>query len=174
MHQLMYKTEMYRNLIFNISDKAPLNAILKYINLVDSGIGKEREEHIIYSTMELVNNSLRAQKEKDQNNTPVKLKFSALDDSLNIMVMDWGGGFDTALLPYDLNTPAHEVDLESTSFQIYREKYAYTRFGMGLLTARQLADTFDLEFHSKGRKMEQYSKGFTEGTIITMGIKWYD
>lgn len=169
----MYKTEVYRNLIFNISEKAPLNAILKYLNLVNSGIPAEKQENIIYSTMELVNNSLRAQRETGSHEKPVKLRFSAEDDYLLIVVKDCGGGFETSLLPYDMNTPARDVDLESTAFQRYRERYSYNRFGMGLLTARQMADLFTLEFHRKGKVMNGYQKGRTEGTIVTMGIKWY-
>ena len=171
---MIYKTEMYRNLIFNISDKAPLNAILKYINLVQSGISRNREEHILYSTIELINNSLRAQKERGNSHKPIRLKFSAREEYLHIEIKDSGGGFDPAILPYDLNCPPTEVDLESPSFQRYREKYEYKRFGMGILTARQLADTFSLQFHSRGKRTNRYEGDSTEGTIVTMGINWYD
>ena len=174
MHHLVYKNELYRNLIFNISDKAPLNAILKYINLVESGILSEKEEHILYSTMELLNNALRAQKETGCRNCPVRLKFSADDEYLTIEIKDSGGGFDPAILPYDLSTPPFEVDLESPTFQRYREKYEYKRFGMGILTARQLADIFKLQFHGRGEKSDRFVEGLTEGTIVTMGIKWND
>ncbi|MDC7224838.1 MAG: ATP-binding protein [Spirochaetales bacterium] len=163
---------MYKNLIVNISDKAPLNAILKCINLVDSGIPREKEEHIVYSAMELVNNALRAHREKGCAGTPVKLKFSAEEEYLMIEVKDSGGGFDTAELPYDLNTPACQVNLESPAFQKYRERHAYTRFGMGILTARQQADRFSLAFHREGKITKRYRKGMTDGTIVTMGIKW--
>jgi len=172
MRYLKYKDEMYRSLIFNISDKAPLNAILKCINLVDSGISHELEEHIYYSTMELVNNSLRAHREKGISSRPVRVKVSAGDELLSIEILDYGGGFNTAELPYNYLLPPEKVNTEDFSFQRYREKYEYRRFGMGLLTARQLADTFSLLFHRNGEKSDTYREGETDGTIVTMGIRW--
>jgi anti-sigma regulatory factor (Ser/Thr protein kinase) len=172
MRYLKYKDEMYRSLIFNISDKAPFNAILKCINLVDSGISHELEEHIYYSTMELVNNSLRAHREKGISSRPVRVKVSAEEEFLVIEILDYGGGFNRDDLPYDYQLPPEKVNTDDFSFQRYREKYEYRRFGMGILTARQTADDFSLQFHRKGEKSEVYREGETEGTIVTMGIKW--
>ncbi len=172
MRYLKYKDATYRNLIFNISEKAPLNAILKCINLVDSGISRELQEHIYYSTMELVNNSLRAHRERGRREKPVRLKVSAGENSLRIEILDFGGGFDLRELPYDYSLPPDRVDLESPSFQRYRERYDYRRFGMGLLTARQLASDFSLRFHRDGDLTDRFREGETDGTIITMGIDW--
>lgn len=172
MHLLKYKTDSYKNLIFNISDNAPLNAILKCINIVESGISCELQEHIFYSIMELVNNSLRAQKLLNIIDKPIKLKFTTTEKTLIISISDSGGGFDINELPYNILEPVKLIDQQGPSFQAYREKYEYKRFGMGILTARKLFDHFSIAFLNNGVIGDEYLKGKTEGTVITMGVNW--
>ena len=102
----------------------------------------------------------------------MRVKVSAGDELLSIEILDYGGGFNTAELPYNYLLPPEKVNTEDFSFQRYREKYEYRRFGMGLLTARQLADKFSLLFHRNGEKSDTYREGETDGTIVTMGIRW--
>jgi anti-sigma regulatory factor (Ser/Thr protein kinase) len=172
MHLLKYKNENYKKLIFNISDKAPLNAILKYINLFDSEISGEKQEHIIFSIMELVNNSLRAHREKEIKDKPIKIKLESTEKSLIIEILDFGKGFDLNDLPYDYFQDPNSIDNQSSEFQKYREKFEYKRFGMGLLTAKKLFDSFLLDFHSHGKLSKQYDPNQTEGTIIKLGVNW--
>ncbi len=167
MGYIKYKEKKYKTVRIDITKSSDFNALLKefhnmYFTDLDSKL-----EHIRYAILELVNNSIRAHKEQ-KTNAPITIRFSVYDKYLEIIIRDSGGGFDIGRLPYDINRDVSDIDLNDSSFQDYREKHNYNRFGMGLLVTKRTFDYFHISFHDKEENDIPWDKEKTVGTIITM------
>jgi sensor histidine kinase regulating citrate/malate metabolism len=167
MRYIEYKQKNYRKLILNIAPDTEFNAILKVLNrLTFHGI-QLNSDHIIFAVLELVNNSLRAHREKGINDR-LRLEMGFNSDTLKIKIEDRGRGFDPARLPYKLDGDAEEVDLNSPDFQAYREKHGYLRFGMGLYLAKKTFSAFNLYFLDNELKPSEWGCSEIVGTCIEL------
>ena len=124
-------------------------------------------DNIKYAVMELLNNSLRAHREKRVNKAIITT-LNTFNSHLTINIKDYGGGFDPGKLPYDLEKDHREINPQSSCFIEYREKYNYMRFGMGLLLARRTFTCFDLSFFDNYGKQIKWESGEAAGTIIRL------
>lgn len=131
------------------------------------------EENGRYALLELLNNSLRAHRTHAVAEK-IHVKIVADDDAMRITISDRGRGFDLASLPYDMETPVDEIDTDGVAFQEYREAAQYTRFGMGLLTARRVFSDFVLVFVDAEDGPVEFSSGNVVGTRISLAIGWKD
>jgi anti-sigma regulatory factor (Ser/Thr protein kinase) len=159
----------------NISPTVEFREILKVLNnihLPDYGID---HDNMKYAVMELLNNSLRAHREKRVNKAIITT-FNSFNSHLTINIKDYGGGFDPGKLPYDLEKDHREINPQSSSFIEYREKNNYLRFGMGLLLARRTFAYFHLSFFDNYEKQVKWESGEVAGTIIRLstGVKNYE
>ena len=155
----------------NISGDAPFHEILKQVNGLTIPDSPHDDEHTRYALLELINNSLRAHREKgihDKIRTELKIE----DDILKIRITDRGGGFDISALPYDINESTDDIDTNSNSFQLYREKNQYKRFGMGLIVAKRLFPVFNISFYNERNEEVPYNPDTVVGTHIEMEIRW--
>ena len=171
MRHIVFQGRKYKRVIMNISGDAPFHAILKQVNGLAIPESPHDDEHTRYAMLELINNSLRAHREKgitDKIHTELKVE----DDILNISITDKGGGFDISNLPYNLGESADEIDTNSNRFQLYREDNQYKRFGMGLIVAKRLFPIFDINFYDSNGKDIPYNPEKVVGTRIDMGIRW--
>jgi anti-sigma regulatory factor (Ser/Thr protein kinase) len=155
----------------NISGDAPFHEILKQVNGLTIPESPHDDEHTRYAMLELINNSLRAHREKGIKEK-IRTELRVEDDILNISITDKGGGFDISHLPFNIREPADEIDTNSNSFQLYREKNQYKRFGMGLIVAKRLFPVFDINFYDESGKDIPYNPEKVVGTRIDMKIRW--
>ena len=169
MGYIKHNGKKYKSVLIRLSSKTDFSGILdEFHNLFISGLDEKKLENIRYSLLELVNNSIRAHKEK-QCADYITLRFAMEESELLIILQDRGGGFDKSGLPYDLDQEVHDIDINDDSFMAYREKYGYHRFGMGLLVTKKTFDSFILNFINKeGVLTPAYDKDETAGTHIEL------
>ncbi len=173
MRHIVFQGRKYKRIIMNISGDAPFHEILKKVNGLTIPESPHDDEHTRYAILELINNSLRAHREKgikDKILTELKVE----DEILNIRITDKGGGFDISDLPYDMDESVEDIDTNSSSFQIYREENQYKKFGMGLIVARRLFPVFKVSFYDEKDEEVSYSPEKVVGTRVDMGIRWKD
>jgi anti-sigma regulatory factor (Ser/Thr protein kinase) len=126
-------------------------------------------EHIRFAVLELLNNSIRAQKEKGDPRD-ISIDMTASDGRLVVSIRDYGGGFDPGKLPYDLAANSATLDLRSSPFEEYQRQNGYKRFGMGLYIAKKTFDDFRLVFLDQQDRPTHWAPGQIAGTIITVSV----
>ncbi len=108
MKRIVYNRTSSSTVRINITPTVEFREILKVLNniyLPDyDGID---HDNIKYAVMELLNNSLRAHREKRVNKTIITT-FNTFNSHLTINIKDYGGGFDPGKLPYDLEKDHQE------------------------------------------------------------------
>jgi len=162
-----YNDQKCRKLVFRISPNTPFQEILSKLNRIQFVGCSISTEHITYSVLELLNNSLRAQREQ-KNENPILLKFQKTRAGFTIYLRDWGGGFDISELPYDINTSIEEIDIHNQEFEQYRQAHEYMRFGLGLYLARKTFPVFSLFFIDHQEKPTDWNPKITAGTVIEL------
>ena len=162
-----YKSTKCKRLVFRIPPHTPFQQILAKLNDVKFVGCSISSEHITYSVLELLNNSLRAQRE-NRNSDPILLKFQEIHDGFNIYLRDWGGGFDINTLPYDIHTHVEEIDIHNEDFEEYRQAHEYMRFGLGLYLARKTFPYFSISFIDPQEEPVEWNPEITAGTVIEM------
>jgi len=126
-------------------------------------------ENIRFAILELVNNSLRAHREKGEPRD-ILVDLTIADERLRVSVRDFGGGFDPGRLPYDLEADPAALDLHSSPFQEYQKKNGYKRFGMGIYVAKKTFDEFRVIFLDEKDTPSPWQPGKTVGTLITLSL----
>ncbi len=173
MGYIKYKEKKYKSVTIKLSQNSDFNDLLREFNqLYFTDVGAEME-HIRYAVLELVNNSIRAHKERISHEL-ITLKFRMETHDLLIVIKDAGGGFDTSVLPYNIHDDVTDIDMNSISFQDYREKHGYNRFGMGLLVTKRTFHDFLISFYDNQGESQDWRKGKTIGTIITLRSRFND
>ena len=173
MRHIVFQGRKYKRVIMNISGDAPFHEILKKVNGLTIPDGPHDDEHMRYAVLELINNSLRAHREKGITDK-ILTEYRVEGDGLKIAIKDKGGGFDLTKLPYDIRESVEEVDTNDSRFQEYREANQYKRFGMGILVAKRLFPQFTISFYDEDGNDIPYTPGGVEGTRIDMGMGWND
>ena len=168
---LIFRDKKYRNINFLIKKDADFGEILHLLGSIEfEGIELPiNTEQISFAVLELISNSLRAHREKGVD-APVRLRLAAKDTGIHIRVQDWGGGFDTSNLPYDLNAPVEKIDTNTDEFQEYRENHGYLRFGIGLYVAKRTFDRFSLNFIDEDLNQVQWGEEKCRGTQIDLEL----
>ncbi|SRR6056297_488913 len=162
-----YGSTKCKRLVFRISPETPFQEILAKLNRVKFIGSFIPTEHITYSVLELLNNSLRAQRERNAND-PILLRFQERKEGFHIYIRDWGGGFDISELPYDIHTKVDEIDIHNEEFERYRQEHEYMRFGLGLYLARKTFPFFSISFIDPHEKPVEWDPRVTAGTIIEL------
>ena len=173
MRHIVFQGRKYKRVILNISGDAPFHEILKKVNGLTIPDSPHDDEHTRYAMLELINNSLRAHREKGITEK-IRTELVVKDRDLGISITDRGGGFDISGLPYDLGESVNEIDTNSGRFQMYREKKQYKRFGIGLSVARRLFPEFRISFYNDDGSEVPYTPGGVTGTRIDMGLRLND
>ncbi|RKX85474.1 MAG: ATP-binding protein [Spirochaetes bacterium] len=171
MRHIVFQGRKYKRVIMNISGDAPFHEILKQVNGLAIPESPHDDEHTRYAILELINNSMRAHREKKVHEK-IRTELKAEKDVLTIRIIDQGGGFDMSGLPYDIDKSVGEIDTNSNSFQLYREENQYKKFGMGLIVAKKLFPIFEISFYDENDETIPYTPGKVVGTRIDMGIRW--
>ena len=166
---IRFKTNPYKRVKLNINSKAGFNDLLATLNQIEINGAKVMSEHITYAVLELLNNSLRAHREKGIRKS-ITTDFSLKDGTLSIFIQDWGGGFDPSGLPYDIKKDPNQIDMHDEDFQVYREQHDYKRFGIGILIVKKTFDMFKLYFIDNNGEPVSWESGETAGTCIELEI----
>lgn len=164
---LEYKNRRSKKLVFRISPKMDFQKILAQLNelsIPDFGITSEQA---IYAVLELLNNSLRAQRENGKED-PIYLRFSVDPEGFEVYLQDWGGGFDVSSLPYDLDKAPEEIDIHDEEFESYRRENGYLKFGLGLYLAKKTFPGFTLHFIDENGSVTSWKDGNSAGTVIQL------
>ena len=164
---LIYGNKKCKKLVFNISPKTPFQDILGKLTRITYYGAHISSEHITYSVLELINNSLRAQREREAFD-PILLRIHQRANGFYFYLRDWGGGFDISQLPYDINTRVEEIDIHNEVFERYRQEHEYMRFGLGLYLARKTFPVFSISFIDGQEQPVDWIPGTTAGTIIEL------
>jgi anti-sigma regulatory factor (Ser/Thr protein kinase) len=158
-----------RTIRLSIDPHADFREVIRILDAIVIPPARVSSDHIRFAILELLNNSIRAHREKGELRN-ILLDLSALDRRFMVSVRDFGGGFDTARLPYDLAADPRSLDLHSSSFDEYQKRNEYKRFGMGIYVARKTFDEFRLVFLDERDRPMDYFPGKTAGTLITLAV----
>lgn len=173
MSSLIFAGKQYKSIIIKIAIEAPFKEILKKINELRLPLPEAECEPIRFAVLELVNNSLRAHRERNVQEE-IKLEYRIEEERLWITLTDGGGGFDLQSLPYDLSLDPQLIDVNSDRFQEYREKNQYQKFGMGLLSGKKVFPRFEITFYDDEGIKSCWIPERTKGTIIRMGMDYHN
>ncbi len=164
---LIYQGKKNRRVKINIHPKAEFRRVLNVLNDLIFPDYIENQENIRFAVLELLNNSLRAHRER-QVNKRIVTTFDAFNDHLKISIKDFGGGFNPEILPYSLDESHENIDSQAPEFLEYQKKHNYLRFGMGILLAKKTFPHFDLVFFDINEKPVPWNSGTICGTVINL------
>ncbi|QEN08050.1 ATP-binding protein [Oceanispirochaeta crateris] len=169
MGYIKHNGKKYKSIRLRISRFTDFSQILEeFHHIVINGVNDKKLENIRYALLEIINNSVRAHKEKNENKEII-LKMMLEEEELIIKISDHGGGFDKKMLPYDLDQNIKDIDINNQDFLKYRERYGFNRFGMGLFMTKKTFDAFILKFiESDGSLNDEFKEGRTIGTCIEL------
>jgi anti-sigma regulatory factor (Ser/Thr protein kinase) len=167
MEYIVYKGNCYKDLRIHFSPKLNGADFFKILELVEFPFKESDNVLLKYALTELVTNSVRALHERHIDKD-VLIDFRIAGNFLKIIVTDHAGGFDLSLLPLNINDESRELDLTATEFQEYRERHQFSRFGIGLISAKMALDAFHLVFiNEAGKECAWQGEGSVAGTRIT-------
>ena len=153
-----------------VSPKADFRRIIHTFDSIDMPPTRVSVENIRFAILELVNNSLRAHRERSEARD-ILIDLTVAGGRLCIAIRDFGGGFDPAKLPYDIEANPATLDLHSRPFQEYQQRNGYTRFGMGIFVAKKTFDHFHLQFLDERDMPSPFLQGRIVGTLITLDLR---
>ena len=154
-----------QNLKLNIYPSVDFREVLKTLNSIRLPEYLHDREGIKYAVLELLNNSLRAHRNKNVKR-PVITTFNISDYNLKISIKDFGGGFDPKVLPYNLEDHPEQIDHTGLLFQEYQQKHNFLRFGMGILIAKKTFSHFKITFFDHNENPTDWESGNIYGTLI--------
>jgi anti-sigma regulatory factor (Ser/Thr protein kinase) len=164
---LQLNGQQSRTVRLRVNPLADFREVIRILEEIGMPPTRVRAEHIRFAILELLNNSIRAHREKGENRD-IFLDLTVLDSRLAITIRDFGGGFDPSRLPYDLSADPNTLDLQSAPFAEYQKQNNYKRFGMGIYVAKRTFDDFRLAFLDHAGNPTAWSPGAIEGTVITL------
>jgi anti-sigma regulatory factor (Ser/Thr protein kinase) len=159
-----------RTVRIRVSPSADFRGVLHAFDAVELPRTKVGAENLKFAVLELVNNSIRAHKEREERRD-ILIDFTMTGGELHIAVRDFGGGFDPGRLPYAVDADPSVLDLHSEAFQEYREKNGNKRFGMGIYLAKKTFERFQLMFLDGKATPVPWAPEKVEGTLIRMGLR---
>ncbi len=169
LESLQMNGKQTRTIRLSVNPQADFREVIRTLDAIVIPPSRVNDEHIRFAILELLNNSIRAHKERDEQRD-ICVDLTVSDGKLVVAIRDFGGGFDTARLPYDLNADPASLDLHSAAFEEYQRRNGFKRFGMGIYVARKTFDEFRLVFLDERDQPMQWSAGKTVGTLITLAV----
>ena len=158
-----------RTIRLTVSPHADFREAIRALGAITIPPTRVSDEHIRFAVLELLNNSIRAHREKGDPRD-ISIDITVSDGRLVVSIRDYGGGFDPGRLPYDLDADSATLDLRSSRFEEYQRQNGYKRFGMGLYIAKKTFEDFRLVFLDQQDRPTQWAPGQIAGTIITVSL----
>ncbi len=158
-----------RTIRLGIKPNADFRAVIQTLESIVLPPVPVSPDSLRFAVLELLNNSIRAHRERNEPRD-IAVELSVADGRLVVSVRDFGGGFDTGSLPYDVAADPSGLDLHSPQFEDYQKRNGFKRFGMGIYVAKKTFDEFRLEFFDEKDQPMPWVKGRTVGTLITLSV----
>jgi anti-sigma regulatory factor (Ser/Thr protein kinase) len=158
-----------RTIHLAVSPQADFRSVIQSLESIVLPPLAVNQEHLRFAILELLNNSIRAHRERKETRD-IQVALAVTDGRLLVSVRDFGGGFDTRSLPYDVSADLSRLDLHSPEFLDYQERNGFKRFGMGIYVAKKTSDELRLEFLDEKGQPAPWEKGRTEGTLVTLSV----
>jgi anti-sigma regulatory factor (Ser/Thr protein kinase) len=158
-----------RTIRISVNPHADFRQVLGTLESIVLPPVRVNEEHVRFAVLELLNNSIRAHRERGEQRD-ISLDLSITDGKLVVTIRDFGGGFDPKKLPYSLDDDPSRLDLHSSSFEDYQKRNGFKRFGMGIYVAKKTFDDFRLVFLDDRDQPTSWTPGKTAGTLITLSV----
>jgi anti-sigma regulatory factor (Ser/Thr protein kinase) len=158
-----------RTVRLTVSPAADFREVIRTIDAIGIPPVRVSAEHLRFAVLELLNNSVRAHREKGEARS-ISIDLTVVDERLVVAIRDFGGGFDPRRLPYDLDADPSTLDLHSPSFEDYQKRNGYKRFGMGIYVAKKTFDEFRLVFLDAQDRPTSWQPGVCAGTLITLSV----
>jgi anti-sigma regulatory factor (Ser/Thr protein kinase) len=169
LESLQMNGKQSRTIRLSVSPQADFRQVIHTLEAIVLPPVRVNEEHVRFAVLELLNNSIRAHREKgEQRDISIDLTIS--DGRLVVTIRDFGGGFDTGKLPYALEDDPSRLDLHSREFEEYQRRNGFKRFGMGIYVAKKTFDDFRLVFLDDRDRPMSWRPGETAGTLITLSV----
>jgi anti-sigma regulatory factor (Ser/Thr protein kinase) len=158
-----------RTIRLSVNTWADFRDVIRTLEAITLPRVRVSDEHVRFAILELLNNSLRAHKEKREPRD-ISIDLTTTDGRLVVTIRDYGGGFDLGKLPYSLEEDASRLDLHSPAFAQYQEQNGFKRFGMGIYIAKKTFEEFRLIFLDERDQPMSWTAGKTTGTLIIVSI----
>ena len=159
-----------RTIRLTVSPHADFRQVISILGEIHIPPTRVSGEHIRFAILELLNNSIRAHREKEEPRD-ILVDMTVADGRLVVAIRDFGGGFDPKRLPYDLGADPATLDLQSPSFEDYQKRNGYKRFGMGIYVAKKTFSEFRLVFLDTRDRPAPWTPGTVVGTLITLAVQ---
>ncbi|MGA2480884.1 MAG: ATP-binding protein [Spirochaetia bacterium] len=159
-----------RTIRLTVSPHADFRQVIRILGEIQIPPTQVSDEHIRFAILELLNNSIRAHREKAEPRD-ILIDMTVDDGRLVVAIRDFGGGFDPTRLPYELNADPATLNLQSPSFEEYQKRNGYKRFGMGIYVAKKTFSEFRLVFLDTRDVPAPWTPGKVAGTLITLGVQ---
>lgn len=159
-----------RTIRLTVNPRADFREVIHTLEAIIIPPCRVSTEHLRFAILELLNNSIRAHQERGETRD-ILVDLTVADSRLVVAIRDFGGGFDTKKLPYDINADPQTLDLHSSPFAEYQKRNEYKRFGMGIYVARKTFDEFRLVFLDGRDVATPWEPGRTVGTLITLSVE---
>ena len=167
---LHVKGKLSRTIRLAVSPHADFREVIRTLGEIQIPPTRVNDEHIRFAVLELLNNSIRAHREKEESRD-ILVDLTVADGRLVVAIRDFGGGFDPKRLPYDLDADPSTLDLQSPSFEDYQKRNGYKRFGMGIYVAKKTFSEFRLVFLDIRDRPSPWTSGGVIGTLITLAVQ---
>jgi anti-sigma regulatory factor (Ser/Thr protein kinase) len=152
-----------------VNPDADFREVIRTLEAIRIPPTRVNNEHIRFAILELLNNSIRAHREKREPRD-ICVDLGITDGMLVVSIRDFGGGFDPRRLPYDLAADPITLDLHSAPFEAYQKQNGYKRFGMGIYVAKKTFEEFRLAFLDEQDHACPWQPGRVVGTLITLAL----
>jgi anti-sigma regulatory factor (Ser/Thr protein kinase) len=162
--------KLSRTIRLTVSPHADFRQVIRTLGEIRIPPTRVSDEHIRFAILELLNNSIRAHREK-QESRDILVDLTVADGRLVVAIRDFGGGFDPKRLPYELDADPSTLDLQSSSFEDYQKRNGYKRFGMGIYVAKKTFSEFRLVFLDTRDRPAPWTPGKVAGTLITLAVQ---
>jgi anti-sigma regulatory factor (Ser/Thr protein kinase) len=169
MDPLRMNGKQSRTIRLTVAPEADFREVIRTLESITIPPSRVSTEHLRFAILELLNNSIRAHRERGEPRD-ISIDITAADGRLVVSIRDFGGGFDTGKLPYDIEEDPRGLDLHSPPFADYQKKNDYKRFGMGIYVAKKTFDEFRLVFLDDQDRPAPWVPGRTVGTLITLSV----
>jgi anti-sigma regulatory factor (Ser/Thr protein kinase) len=158
-----------RTIRLSVNPRADFREVIRTLEAITLPPVRISNEHVRFAVLELLNNSIRAHKEKGEPRD-ISVDLTLADGKLVVSIRDYGGGFDPGKLPYRLEEDPALLDLHSSKFEEYQKRNGFKRFGMGIYIAKKTFDDFRLVFLDERDQPMAWRAGKTAGTLITVSV----
>jgi anti-sigma regulatory factor (Ser/Thr protein kinase) len=162
--------KLSRTIRLTVNPHADFRQVIKILGEIHIPPTRVSHEHIRFAILELLNNSIRAHREKNEPRD-IMVDLTVADGRLVVAIRDFGGGFDPKRLPYELDADPATLDLQSPSFEEYQKRNEYKRFGMGIYVAKKTFSEFRLVFLDTMDRPAPWIPGRVAGTLITLAVQ---